>query len=71
MAHLDEHVRRIPLSHRSHVTDLQGLPGVAVDYESALGRDFVLLTLFDDPAIRIAPGRFPSISTMRAVLDAG
>jgi hypothetical protein len=26
---------------------------VAVEYESALERDFVLLTLFDDPAVRV------------------
>ena len=47
------HVRRIPLSYRSHVTGFQGLPTGAIDYESALERDFVLLTLFDDPSARI------------------
>jgi len=46
-------VRRIPLSYRSHVTGFQGLPSGAIDYESALERDFVLLTLFDDPSARI------------------
>ena len=46
-------MRRIPLSRRSHVTGFQGLPSGAVAYESALERDFVLLTLFDDPAVRI------------------
>jgi TnsA endonuclease N terminal len=46
-------VRRIPLSRRSHVTGFHGLPTGAVDYESALERDFVLLTRFDDPAVRI------------------
>jgi hypothetical protein len=35
------------------VTGFQGLPSGAVDYESALERDFVLLTRFDDPAVRI------------------
>jgi hypothetical protein len=35
------------------VTGFQGLPSGAVDYESALERDFVLLMLFDDPAVRI------------------
>lgn len=46
-------MRRIPPSRRSHVTGFQGLPSGAVDYESELERDFVLLTLFDDPAVRI------------------
>jgi hypothetical protein len=46
-------VRRIPLSYRSHVTGFQGLPSGAIDYESALERDFVLLTLFDDASARI------------------
>ena len=46
-------MRRIPLSRRSHVRGFQGLPSGAVDYESALERDFVLLTLLDDPAVRI------------------
>jgi hypothetical protein len=35
------------------VTGFHGLPTGAVDYESALERDFVLLTRFDDPAVRI------------------
>jgi hypothetical protein len=46
-------VRRIPLSRRSHVTGFHGLPTGAVEYESALERDFVLLTLFEDPAVRV------------------
>jgi hypothetical protein len=46
-------VRRIPLSRRSHVTGFHGLPTGAVEYESALEPDFVLLTLFDDPAVRV------------------
>jgi hypothetical protein len=35
------------------VTGFHGLPTGAVDYESALERDFVLLTRFDDPTVRI------------------
>lgn len=46
-------MRRIPLSRRSHVTGFHGMPTGAVEYESALERDFVLLTRFDDPEVRI------------------
>lgn len=43
-------MRRIPLSRRSHVTGFRPLDGEAVEHESALERDFVLLTRFLDPS---------------------
>ena len=46
-------MRRIPLSRRSHIIGFQPLPTGTVEHESALERDFVLLTLFDDPAVRV------------------
>ena len=47
-------LRRIPLSRRSHITGFQAL-GVsgATQHESALERDFVLLTAFRDAAAQI------------------
>lgn len=47
-------MRRIPLSRRSHITGFQAL-GVsrAAQHESALERDFVLLTAFRDAAAEI------------------
>lgn len=41
-------MRRIPLSRRSHVVGFRPLDGEAVEHESALERDFVLLTRFLD-----------------------
>ena len=41
-------MRRIPLSHRSHVTGFQSLPTGVTEHESALERDFVTLTSFTD-----------------------
>ena len=41
-------MRRIPLSRRSHVTGFRPLDGEAVEHESALERDFVLLVSFLD-----------------------
>jgi hypothetical protein len=41
-------LRRIPLSHRSHVTGFQSLPTGLTEHESALERDFVTLTSFTD-----------------------
>lgn len=46
-------VRRIPLSRRSHVTGFQPLEGEAVEHESALERDFVLLARFFDAGATI------------------
>jgi hypothetical protein len=43
-------LRRIPLSHRSHVTGFQSLPTGVTEHESALERDFVTLTSFTDAA---------------------
>ena len=43
-------MRRIPLSRRSHITGFQPVRQKAVEHESALERDFVLLTQFRDPA---------------------
>lgn len=42
-------MRRIPLSRRSHIIGFQPLPTGTVDHESALERDFVVLTSFLDP----------------------
>lgn len=42
-------MRRIPLSHRSHVTGFGSFKGGPVEHESALERDFALLASFDDP----------------------
>jgi hypothetical protein len=41
-------LRRIPLSRRSHVTGFQPTSIGCVEHESALERDFVTLTLFDN-----------------------
>ncbi|TCT00178.1 TnsA endonuclease-like protein [Aquabacter spiritensis] len=41
-------MRRIPLSRRSHVTGFQPLDGEAIEHESALERDFVMLAQFAD-----------------------
>lgn len=42
-------MRRIPLSRRSHVTGIGSFGSGLVEHESALERDFALLTSFDDP----------------------
>jgi TnsA endonuclease N terminal len=47
------HVRRIPLSRRSHVTGFQPLPTGTVNHESALERDFVTVATFRDAAASI------------------
>ncbi|WP_245322584.1 TnsA endonuclease N-terminal domain-containing protein [Bradyrhizobium valentinum] len=41
-------MRRIPLSRRSHVTGFRPIAGEAIEHESALERDFVLLSTFLD-----------------------
>ena len=41
-------MRRIPLSHRSHVTGFQALTTWVTEHESALERDFVTLSSFAD-----------------------
>jgi len=41
-------LRRIPLSRRSHIVGFQPIAATAVEHESALERDFVTLTSFDD-----------------------
>jgi hypothetical protein len=46
-------VRRIPLSRRSHVTGFRPVGGDAVEHESALERDFVLLVTFLDAAATV------------------
>lgn len=46
-------MRRIPLSHRSHITGINTLPTGIVERESALERDFVILSSFIDPDVRI------------------
>ncbi|HRP94943.1 MAG TPA: TnsA endonuclease N-terminal domain-containing protein [Rhodocyclaceae bacterium] len=46
-------MRRIPLSRRSHITGFQPVRQQAVEHESALERDFVLLTHFRDPAAEL------------------
>jgi len=46
-------LRRIPLSRRSHVTGFRPASTGCVEHESALERDFVTLTLFDDPGAEI------------------
>ncbi len=46
-------MRRIPLSRRSHVTGFRPLDGEAVEHESALERDFVLLVSFLDAGATI------------------
>jgi hypothetical protein len=42
-------MRRIPLSRRSHVTGYGCFESGAIEHESALERDFVILTSFADP----------------------
>lgn len=46
-------MRRIPLSHRSHVIGFQTLPTGLAEHESALERDFVMLTSFLDAGVTI------------------
>lgn len=41
-------MRRIPLSRRSHVTGFRPLDGEAIEHESGLERDFVMLVQFLD-----------------------
>lgn len=47
-------MRRIPLSRRSHITGFRPVDGEAVEHESALERDFVLLVNFLDACAVIA-----------------
>ena len=42
-------MRRIPLSRRSHIIGFQPLPTETAEHESALERDFVVLSSFLDP----------------------
>ena len=42
-------MRRIPLSHRSHIVGFQPLPTGIAEHESALERDFVTVTGFVEP----------------------
>ena len=46
-------MRRIPLSRRTHITGFQPVQHKAVEHESALERDFVLLTQFRDPGAEL------------------
>lgn len=46
-------MRRIPLSHRSHVIGFQPLRSGTAEHESALERDFVTLSSFLDPTASI------------------
>lgn len=50
---MESGLRRIPLSRRSHVTGFRPVSAGCVEHESALERDFVTLTLFDDAAAQI------------------
>ncbi|MGK2952438.1 MAG: TnsA endonuclease N-terminal domain-containing protein [Thiobacillus sp.] len=45
---MEDDLRRIPLSHRSHVTGFQALATGVAEHESALERDFVTLASFED-----------------------
>ncbi len=47
-------MRRIPLSRRSHVTGFAVSDSQTIEHESALERDFVIVTRFLDPSARIA-----------------
>jgi hypothetical protein len=62
-------MRRIPLSRRSHVTGFTPVGEKAVEHESALERDFVLLASFRDPAAEISSQpvtiRFPASGKAR------
>jgi hypothetical protein len=62
-------LRRIPLSHRSHIIGFQPLPTGTVEHESALERDFVVLSNFLDPAALISSQpmtiRYPVGSVIR------
>ena len=46
-------MRRIPLSHRSHIIGFQSLSTGTTEHESALERDFVTVTSFLDPTASI------------------
>ena len=46
-------MRRIPLSRRSHITGFRPVDGEAVEHESSLERDFVLLVNFLDAGAAI------------------
>lgn len=46
-------MRKIPLSHRSHIIGSQILPSGRVEHESALERDFVTLAHFQDAKVAI------------------
>lgn len=46
-------MRRIPLSHRSHVTGFNAVPTGMAEHESALERDFVTLSSFADRDAKI------------------
>lgn len=50
---MEDGLRRIPLSRRSHVTGFRPASTGCVEHESALERDFVTLTLFDDAGAEI------------------
>jgi|SRR6516164_2622333 hypothetical protein len=50
---MEDDLRRIPLSRRSHVTGFRSASTGCVEHESALERDFVTLTLFDDAGAEI------------------
>ncbi|TEJ80635.1 hypothetical protein IPC609_07620, partial [Pseudomonas aeruginosa] len=52
---LDDGMRRIPLSRRSHITGFQPVRHKAVEHESALERDFVLRTSCCLPNSAIRP----------------
>jgi hypothetical protein len=49
---VEDDLRRIPLSRRSHIVGFQPVSGTRVEHESTLERDFVTLTSFrDDGAV--------------------
>jgi hypothetical protein len=50
---MEVHLRRIPLSHRSHVIGFQALAMGVAEHESALERDFVTLASFIDASAAV------------------
>ena len=50
---MGQRLRRIPLSRRSHIIGFQPLATGTAEHESALERDFLVLTSFLDPAASI------------------
>lgn len=60
-------MRRIPLSRRSHIIGFQPLPTGTAEHESALERDFVVLSSFLDPQAVITAQPITITFQVRAV----